>query len=150
MRRAVVMAALLVLAGCGGGDEGDLTPGTIAARFVPGGLADVIVVTSIDRLPLRAAVLVTPDGERVPAYSIDVDPHPATAQVPGEATLLSTPGTPHRSAWINIMASTALIRLPDPVQYAKNWRRSRIELRLGDPGSRERQETLAAPPSPPI
>jgi hypothetical protein len=150
MRRTVAMAALLLLAGCGGGDESGLTPGTIAARFVRGGLTDVIVVTSVDRLPLREAALVTPDGERIPAYSIDVDPHPATAQVPGEATLLSTPGTPRQSAWINTMASTALIRLPDPVQYAKNWRRSRIELRLGDPGGGAREETLAAPPSPPI
>ena len=150
MRRGVAMAALLLLAGCGGGDERGLTPGTIAARFVRGGLADVIVVTSVDRLPLREAVLVTPDGDRIPAYSIDVDPHPATERVPGEAALLSTPGTPRQSAWINTMASTALIRLPDPVQYAKNWRRSRIELRLGDPGGGEREETLAAPPSPPI
>ncbi|HEV2546111.1 MAG TPA: hypothetical protein VGU20_02125 [Stellaceae bacterium] len=150
MRRVLAMAALLLLAACGGGDESELTPETIVARFVPGGLADVIVVTSVDRLPLRAATLVAPDGERVPAYSIDVDPHPATARVPGEATLLSTPGTPRQSAWINTMASTALIRLPDPVQYAKNWRSSRIELRLGDPGSGERAATLAAPPSPPI
>jgi len=149
VRRAVAIAALLLLAGCGGADESGPTLETIAARFVRGGLADVIVVTSLDRLPLREATLVTPDGQRVPAYSIDVDPHPATAQVPGEATLLSTPGTPHQSAWINTMASTALIRLPDPVQYAKNWRRSHIELRLGDPGSGEREETLAAPPSPP-
>ena len=147
MRCAI--AALLLLAGCGGADESGPTLETIAARFVRGGLADVIVVTSLDRLPLREATLVTPDGERVPAYSIDVDPHPATAQVPGEATLLSTPGTPRQSAWISTMASTALIRLPDPVQYAKNWRRSRIELRLGDPGSGERDVTLAAPPSPP-
>jgi hypothetical protein len=150
MRPAVALAALLLLAGCGGVEENGLTPGTLAARFVPGGLADVIVVTSVDRLPLRAAALVTPDGERVPAYSIDVDPHPATARVPGEATLLSAPGAPRQSAWINTMASTALIRLPDPVQYAKNWRRARIELRLGDPGSGEREVTLAAPPSPPI
>jgi len=148
VRRAVA-ALLLLLAGCGGADESGPTLETIAARFVRGGLADVIVLTSLDRLPLREATLVMPDGERVPAYSIDVDPHPATAQVPGEATLLSTPGTPRQSAWINTMASTALIRLPDPVQYAKNWRRSRIELRLGDPGSGERDVTLAAPPSPP-
>jgi hypothetical protein len=150
MRRVVAIAALLLLAQCGGSDESGLAPGTITARFVPGGLADVIVVTSVDRLPLRAAALVTPDGERVAAYSIDVDPHPATERVPGEATLLATPGTPRQSAWVNTMASVALIRLPDPVQYAKIWRRSRIELRLGDPASGEREETLAAPPSPPI
>jgi hypothetical protein len=150
MQRTLAIAALLLLAGCGGADESRLTPGTITARFVPGGLADVIVVSSIDRLPLRQAVLVTPNGERVPAYSIDVDPRPATARVPGEAVLLSTPGTPRQSAWINTMASAALIRLPDPVQYAKNWRGSRIELRLGDPGGEERDVTLAAPPSPPI
>ena len=150
MRHVLAIAALLLIVGGGGGDESGLAPGTITARFVPGGLADVIVVSTVDRLPLRAAALVMPDGERIPAYSIDVDPHPATEQVPGQATLLSTPGMPRQSAWINTMASTALIRLPDPVQYAKNWRRSRVELRLGDPGSGERAETLAAPPSPPI
>jgi hypothetical protein len=149
MRRALAMTALLLLAACGAAGEDALAPETITARFVRGGLADVIVVNTVDRLPLRQAALITPEGERIAAYSIDVDAHPATAQVPGEAVLLSTPGTPRQSSWINTMASTALIRLPDPVQYAKNWRRSRLELRLGDPGSGEREVTLAAPPSPP-
>jgi hypothetical protein len=148
--RALAIAALLLPGACAGAaDENALAPGTITARFVAGGLANVIVVNTVDRLPLRRAVLISPDGERVPAYSIDVDPHPAVAQIPGEATLLAAPGAPRQSAWINTMASTALIRLPDPVLYAKNWRSSRIELKLGDPGGDESEVTLAAPAAPP-
>ena len=151
MRRVLVLAALILLGGCAGAaDENALTPGTISARFIAGGLANVVVVNTVDRLPLREAVLVSPGGERVPAYSIDVDPRPAVAQVPGEATLLATPGMPRRSAWINTMASTALIQLPDPAQYAKDWRNARIELRFGDPGGEEGEVTLAAPAAPPF
>jgi len=146
LRHALAIAAMLLVGACAGAtEEKALTPGTMTARFVTGGLANVIVVDTVDRLPLRQAVLVSPDGERVPAYSIDVDPRPATAQIPGEATLLATPGAPRRSAWINTMASTALILLPDPVQYAKNWRNSRIELKFGDPGGELSEATLAAP-----
>jgi hypothetical protein len=149
LRRVLALAALMLLGACAGAsEENALTPGTITARFIAGGLANVIVVNTVDRLPLRRAVLVLPDGERVPAYSIDVDPRPAVEQIPGEATLLATPGAPRRSAWVNTMASTALIQLPDPAQYAKNWRNSRIELRLGDPGGDESEVTLAAPAAP--
>ena len=88
--------------------------------------------------------------QSVKTDSDDVDSNPRLALVPGEELLLSTPGTPRYSTSVNTMASTALIRLPDPVQYAKTWRDSRIEVTLGDPGSGKHEETLAAPPSPPI
>ena len=49
-----------------------------------------------------------------------------------------------------IMDSTALIRLPDPVVYAKEWRFFHIDVVLGDPGAGGIEVTLPAPPSPPI
>ena len=124
--------------------------GTVTARFVPGGLSNVIVVSAVDRLPLRQAVLVLSDGERVPAYSIDVDSGPQLALVPNEGFILANPGAQRTSTSAQVMSSTGLIQLPDPVQYAKTWRNARVEVTLGDPGSGKREETLAAPPSPPF
>ena len=152
MRRALATAALFLLCACASGASEDVeaAPATVSARFVAGGLSNVIVVSVVDRLPLRQAVLVSPDGERVPAYAIDVDADPRLALVPGEELLLATPGTPRYSISARTMASTALIQLPDPVQYAKAWRNSRIEVTLGDPGSGKSEQTLAAPSPPPI
>jgi hypothetical protein len=158
MRRALSTAALLLLCACattgapstGASADDAAVPSTVTAHFVPGGLSNVIVVSAVDRLPLRQAVLVSPDGERIPAYSIDVDSGPPLALVPNEGFILATPGTPRYSISVHVMSSTALIQLPDPVQYAKTWRDSRIEVTLGDPESGKHEETLAAPPSPPI
>jgi hypothetical protein len=156
MRRTVSIAALLLLCACANGASDDDAagpaggpPGTVTARFATGGLANVIVVSAVDRLPLRQAVLINPDGERVPAYSIDVDASPPLAVVPNEGFILAAPGAQRHEISVNTMASIALIQLPDPVQYAKTWRDSRIEVTLGDPGSGKHEETLAAP-SPPI
>jgi hypothetical protein len=152
MRCSFSIAALLLLGACASGASGDdaAVPSTVTARFVSGGLSNVIVVSAVDRLPLRQAVLVSPDGERIPAYSIDVDPGPQLTVVPNEGFILASPGAPRYSISVQVMASTALIQLPDPVQYAKTWRDSHIEVTLGDPGSGKHEETLAAPPSPPI
>jgi hypothetical protein len=152
MRVSVLCVLLPLLGGCETGDatSDTLVPDTVTARFVPGGLANVIVVTAVDRMPLRSAVLVAPGGERVSAYSLDVDRSPIIVEVPGEASLRSTPGAPHRVARMDTMLSTALIQLPDPVRYAKSWEEWRVELRLGDADTGERALTLAAPASPPI
>lgn len=142
-----VLAFALLLAGCGGGDTAGAPPvESVVARF--GALSDVIEVTATDRLPLRSAVLVAPGGERVPAYSLDVTASPLEAPSLGEAALMATPGAPRRVTRVGIMASTALIRLPDANRYAKTWQGSRIELRFGDPGSGERTVTLEAPKPP--
>ncbi len=61
-----------------------------------------------------------------------------------------TPGSPRPVTQTGIMDSTALIRLPDPVVYAKEWRFFHIDVVLGDPGAGGIEVTLPAPPSPPI
>ena len=141
-----LLALALLLAGCDGGD-GAPPVESVTARFEA--LSDVIVVTARDRLPLRSAVLVAPDGERVPAYSLDVTSSPIVAPSLGEQALMATPGAPRSVTRIEIMASSALIRLPDPNRYAKNWPEWRVELQFGDPGSGERAVTLNAPKPPP-
>jgi hypothetical protein len=143
-----VVAAILFVAGCAGEDEawrGAPAP-SVAARFE--GLSDVIVVGVSDRLPLRSATLVAPDGERVPAYSLDVRSSPVAAPSQEQAIFMASPGVPRQVTRIDVMSSTALILLPDPSRYAKGWRDWRIELRLGEPGDAGRDVTLAAPKPP--
>ncbi len=151
MQRAAVIGLLtfaLLLGACGG-DEGAGGPPveSVSARFEA--LSDVIVVSARDRLPLRSAVLVAPDGERVPAYSLDVAASPVVDPSFGEQLLMVTPGAPRAVTRLNMMIATALIRLPDANRYAKTWQDSRIELQFGDPGSGERMVTLKAPKPPP-
>jgi len=148
----VPLGALIValLAGCtaGSAQETPLELDTITVRFVPGGLVNVIVVTTIDRLPLRSAMLVAPDGVRLPAYSLDVVASPIIAETPADALALATPGAVRRVTTVATMVSTALIELPDPARYAKSWPDWQVQLRLGDPDAGERSLMLDAPPSP--
>jgi hypothetical protein len=143
--RGLRLAALLLpfLASCG---EGTVPPGgpleRVSIAFT--GLNDVIVVTAVDRLPLRSAVLVDPDGERIAAYSLDVSSSPVVEPSPTEL-VLGSPGVPYKVTQVNAMVATALIRLPDPTRYAKSWEQWHVELQLGDPGSGERDVTLPAP-----
>jgi hypothetical protein len=145
---AALFAALL-LASCAGADISPQSrTETLTARFERGGLVDVIVVTAIDRLPLRSAVLVVPEGERTPAYSLDLTNSPVDQPPLGEAVLMATPGSLRPVTRINAILSVARIRLPDPVNYGNIWRQSRIELHFGDPGGGERDMTLPAPAPP--
>jgi hypothetical protein len=151
MRRALelgVAAAILVVAGCAGDDAP--WPGapseSATARF--DGLSDVIVVNVVDRLPLRSAALVAPDGERVAAYSLDVRSSPIVAPSQEAAIFMASPGVPRQVTRIGVMSSTALIQLPDPTRYAKGWRDWRVELRIGEPGDTGRDVTLEAPKPP--
>ena len=70
MRRAVCLPVLLfALVSCGG--DPAPPPGAPASsaqvRVGFGGLVDTIEIAAIERLPLRAAVLVAPDGSATPA-----------------------------------------------------------------------------------
>jgi len=84
--RRVLPVLLLLVAGCAGGSvppPGPLGPTEgLRAGFQKGGLADAIAIDAIERLPLRAAVLVAPDGTAVAASHIDVvdSPRIATGQ----------------------------------------------------------------------
>lgn len=150
MRSLLAPLMLLLIAGCAG-DDSDASaaaPYGVTARFEPGGLADVIVVSAVDWRPMRRAELVDPDGERVPAYSLDVVASPWSAGSPGVESLMSTPGAVRVVTQAKVMRSTALIRLPNPMLYARSWRDSHIEVVLGDPDAGEETLTLPAPPPP--
>jgi hypothetical protein len=156
MRKAALFFFLSLLAACGqvrhagqeaGPDWGALPPHEISARFVPGGLANVIVVSVTDWRPLRRALLVSPDGTRVPAYSLDVEASPVQdGPIPaGNAPSLGLSQSVTRSGDV---VSTGLIQLPNPAVYAKTWQQWHIEVAIGDGGNRH-EMTLPAPPSPP-
>lgn len=151
-RHALALAlacSLLLIAACADEDAPWGGPPTESATARFDALSDVIVVNVIDRLPLRSAVLVAADGERVPAYSLDVSSSPVVAPSQEAAIFMASPGVPRQVTRIGVMSSTALIELPDPTRYAQGWRDWRIELRIGDPGDAGRDVTLAAPKLPP-
>jgi hypothetical protein len=143
-----VVASLLLVAACAGEDEPwrGAPAASASARFE--GLSDVIVVSVVDRLPLRSAALVAPDGERVPAYSLDVRSSPRVAPSQADTIFMASPGVPRQVTRNDVMSSTALILLPDPSRYAKGWHDWRVELRIGEPGDAGRDATLAAPKPP--
>jgi hypothetical protein len=174
MRRAilvplVVLVPLVSIVACEGG--GAPPPGPteeLRVGFPKGGLADTIRVDAIERLPLRAAVLVAPDGTAVAASGIDVvdSPRFATGQwVAGDPWRNALPGggagaallLPHSNAGVALegqqqllaTVSTAEIALADPVAYRRDWRKYRIRLTFGTPPSETETRTVAAPEPPP-
>ena len=76
IRGGIFLAILAVLTGCGGGPA-PLPTGRISAYFPAGGVADTIEVDAIDRLPLRRAEFVAPDGRTTAATSIAARPAPS-------------------------------------------------------------------------
>jgi hypothetical protein len=167
-----VLLLLIVLGACTGGGSVPATPGTTAdlrVGFPSGGLADTIAVTAIDRLPLRAAALVAPDGTAVPAdwINVDADPRVATGQWvagnPWETSLtrsnpaatLTAQNAEANAALrgqVQLLAtvSQAEIPLPDPVAYRRDWPKYRVRLTFGtSPGEIEARE-IAAPEPPPL
>jgi hypothetical protein len=135
-------------------------PFTAVARFLPGEEVTVIQVTVSDRQPLRAADLLGPGGAVVAAESVDArqiagyQPPFSRQSIAGE---LGAGGALPLGGFGNFagserlssgqIRSTALIRLPDPQSYIKDWRSWEIRLRLGDP-PRATVLTLPAPQPP--
>jgi hypothetical protein len=158
-----------VLIGCNGApDSGDVgqRPFTAAARFIPGDDVMAIQVSVNDRLPLREAELVGPDGAVIAAASVDVASASAYRQPFSEQSFAGGPGSnpaavalplgglgniaPPGSQTVTVdqFRSTALIRLDDPGSYARDWRLWQVRLRLGDP-PHITTLTLPAPQPPP-
>ncbi|MFZ3234108.1 MAG: hypothetical protein WA184_01910 [Stellaceae bacterium] len=167
MTRVFGLLGVLLLAGCGGGGPAPLPNDQIRAGFPPGGIVNQIVVDATDRLALRSAELVAPDGHVTPALSITANPAPTdtfSQEFPnspyaganfGVANIGSnalSPGVvgaaPSTQTKLLAIVSSASIELPDPVAYRRNWQKYRIRLRFGDPPQADTREIDA--PAPPI
>jgi hypothetical protein len=169
VRVVTSLLTLALFAGCSA--EGGLSPlpqDQVRARFPPGGVVDAIEIDAIDRLPLRSAELIAPDGAAASASYLHVEAAPSVTfyqrfvDIPyaGNPTGIGnfasgTPfpadigGVPQGDARLLAMVSTASIPLPDEVAYRRDWRSYRIFLSFGDlPGEVERR-VLPAPEPPP-
>ena len=166
---------LFALVGCDGGaapPPGPPLPGqpssSAQVRVGFGGLVDTIDVTAIERLPLRAAELVAPDGTATPSGPITVDPSPrfATGQwntsnswkdpITGNSALGALT-LRHAQAGAALqgqeqllaMVSDAQISLSDPVAYRRDWANYRVRLTFGTPPGAVETQELPAPAPPP-
>jgi hypothetical protein len=166
MRAAAFLLPLALVAACA--PEGGLAPlptDQVRARFPPGGVVNSIEIDAVDRLPLRAAELVSPDGQATPASYLHVNPSPSVtfyqrqidtpydgnifgirgvAPVPAVVT-----GAPQGDAQLLAMVSTASIPVPDEIAYRRDWRSYRIFLSFGDLAGEAERRVLPAPEPPP-
>jgi hypothetical protein len=169
MRVLSAVLALALFSACAADTRQPPLPNDqIRARFPAGGIIDVIEIDAVDRLPLRTAELVAPDGQATPAFYLHVDaspgvafhqrvidaPYPSSAFGLGEiasGTMFpaDVAGAPQGDARLLAMASTASIRLPDEVAYRKDWRSYRIFLSFGDPPAEIERRVLPGPEPPP-
>lgn len=173
MRRVLpVLLPLLLIAGCDGGALPPPAPSgpvaSLRAGFPRGGIADTIVIEATERLPLRTAELLAPDGTATPAQNIDVAASPSYAggqRVAGDPwrnslvgsgpaampdVALADPGAALRSQeQLLATVSSADIALPDPVVYRRNWRQYRIRLTFGTPPGEIETRDIPAPEPPP-
>jgi len=166
MRAAAFMLTLALVAACA--PESGLAPlpsDQVRARFPPGGVVNSIEIDAIDRLPLRTAELVSPDGRATPASYLHVNPSPSVTSyqrqidTPYEGNLSGignvTPvpavvtGAPQGDAQLLAMVSTASIPVPDEIEYRRDWRSYRIFLSFGDLAGEVERRVLPAPEPPP-
>ncbi|MGE5271755.1 MAG: hypothetical protein ACM3JG_19005 [Thiohalocapsa sp.] len=168
-----VVLPLLPLAAC---DEMPVLPpgppppastAQLRVGFPPGGVADTIVVTAVERLPLRQAELVGPDGSATAASYLNIagSPRFATGQrtianpwhnsVAGDTApavaIADTQASAAFESRAQLLAtvSTADIPLPDPVLYRRDWQRYHIRLTFGTPPGQVETRDLPAPAPPP-
>ncbi|HMD63917.1 MAG TPA: hypothetical protein VKF83_08100 [Stellaceae bacterium] len=166
MRIAASLLTLAILTGCG--TEGGLPPlptDQVSARFPPGAVVNSIEIAAVNRLPLRTAELVAPDGQATPASYLYVDASPSVTfyqrqiDTPYEGNAFGigniapvpavVAGAPQGDAKFLTMVSTASIPLPDEVEYRRDWRSYRIFLSFGDVAGEVERRILPAPEPPP-
>ena len=170
MRIAAGILAAGLLAACA--DESGLPAvpnDQVRTYFPPGGVVNAIEVDAINRLPLRSAELVAPDGQATPASYLRVNsdpgftyyqryfntPYVGNAVGIGDIAAgnpLSTDignGASQGSVRLFAMASTASIPLPDEIAYRRDWRSYRIFLSFGDLSGEVERKVLPAPEPPP-
>ena len=164
-----VSASILILAllvGCS--VESGLPPvatDRVQARFPPGGVVNAIEIDAVNRLPLRTAELVAPDGEATPANYLHVNPSPGVTfyqrqiddpyegGISGIHNFTPVPaivtGSPQGDVRLLAMVSTASIPVPDEIAYQRDWRSYRIFLSFGDVAGEVERVVLPAPEPPP-
>jgi hypothetical protein len=141
----------------------------VRAYFPAGGIVNAIEIDATNRLPLRSAELVAPDGQATPASYLHVNADPSVtyyqryfnAPYVGNAVgiggiasgnPLATDignGAPQSSVRLLAMVSTASIPLPDDIAYRRDWRSYRIFLSFGDASAEAERKVLPAPEPPP-
>jgi hypothetical protein len=168
MRSVLAILTIAFLAACADSGLAPLPTDQVRARFPPGGVADVIEVSAVDRLPLRKAELISPDGQATPASYLTVNPSPSVTSyeglpggtyagnalavgniAAGVPLLAPTGGAAQQRATFLAMVSNASIPLPDPVEYRRGWQSYRIRLSFGDPSGEVETREVSAPEPPP-
>jgi hypothetical protein len=166
MRAAAFLMTVALVAACA--PENGLPPlptDQVRARFPPGGVVNSIEIDAVDRLPLRTAELVAPDGQTTPASYLHVNPSPSVMfyqrqiDTPYEGNFFTTDnvapvpavvmGAPQGDATLLEMVSTASIPVPDEIEYRRDWRSYRIFLSFGDLAGEVERRVLPAPEPPP-
>jgi hypothetical protein len=168
MKALFAILTVILFAACTNDGLSPLTSDQVRVRFPAGGIIDVIEVDAVNRLPLRKAELIAPDGQTTTAYYLNVNPSPSitsygefpnapytgtpfgmgnlAAGVPATAL---TGGASQQRVALLAMVSAASIRLPDPVEYRRNWRNYRIRLSFGDAPDEVEAREVDVPEPPP-
>jgi hypothetical protein len=151
--RRLSAAFLVLLAACSGGiaPPSEPAPGSILARFPPGGAQDVIEVTMRDPLAARTAALVGLGGLVQPAYAIETRAAGRSSTgglAVGPSAGLAIAGTPSTTTQTDLTVTTAFIRVPDVYDYRRNWQSYRIRIEIGTPPDGLRAVTVPAPAPP--
>ena len=76
MQAVFAILTIVFLAACADGGLSPLPNDQVRIRFPAGGVVDVIEVDAVNRLPLRNAELVAPDGESNPSFLSQCEPVP--------------------------------------------------------------------------
>jgi hypothetical protein len=169
MRIAAGLLVFVLLTACG--DESGLQPlpiDQVRAYFPPGAVVNAIEVTAANRLPLRSAELIAPDGDATPASYLHVNAEPSVTYnqrsaygadasnallvgslAPVSPLTTDLGGAPQARAELLAMVSIASIPLPDEIAYRRDWRSYRIFLSFGDQQNEVERRVLPAPEPPP-
>lgn len=163
---AAILVAILALTGCSSHEPPPPAPPPLTTGFAAG-LNGVVEVTMTDPQPVEQASLIAPDGKAFAAYQISRDHLPGASQ-PGIAAGLGLGvfgGTYNNGVSQGfgigfpffgsapppaepVVASHALIRVPDMPAYRSAWQSWKLHLRMGTPETSERDVEFPAPRPP--
>lgn len=164
LRLPLILMPPLLAAGCDSGAAPPVLQEHVDATFPRGGVANVIRIEALDRLPLRSAELVAPDGTATAATDLVVDPNPEAnggqeaVSDPWRSSTLTPNGISelpngpfdsltHSRDKLLLMAASARIAVPDPVAYQRDWQKYRIRVGF-DAGNGQIESREIAAPAP--